>query len=81
MTEAQVVKKVRGNVFSCLLKGFGLGFYVGFWSRVSHFCIVECSFLFYLIGIHSMQGFTATTRYGVTRKTNTSNVRAFRKSV
>ena len=30
MTEAQVVKKVRGNVFSCLLKGFGLGFYVGF---------------------------------------------------
>ena len=25
-------------------------------------------FLFFLIGIHSMQGWTATTRHGVTRK-------------
>ena len=33
---------------------------------------------FLKIGIHSMQGFTATTRHGVTRK---KNINAYRKSV
>ena len=36
---------------------------------------------FFLIGIHSMQGWTATTRRGVTRKRSTSEIKAYRKSV
>ena len=33
------------------------------------------SFFFILIGIHSMQGWTATTRYGVTRKRSTKRLK------
>ena len=38
-------------------------------------------FLFFLIGIHSMQGWTAATRHGVTRKRSTEKIIAYRKSV
>ena len=31
-------------------------------------------FLIFLIGIHSMQGWTATTRHGVTRKRRTVDI-------
>ena len=31
-------------------------------------CLMINTSFFFLIGIHSMQGWTATTRYGVTRK-------------
>ena len=36
---------------------------------------------FRLIGIHCMQGWTATTRHGVTRKRSTKNITAHMKSV
>ena len=36
---------------------------------------------FFLIGIHSMQGETATMRHGVTRKEAQKNVTGHRKSV
>ena len=40
---------------------------------------------FFLTGIHSMQGWTATTRHGVTRKRNTKRLRRtgnlFRKNL
>ena len=35
--------------------------------------------VFFLIGIHSMQGLTATTRHGVTRKRSTKKIKAYRK--
>ena len=38
-------------------------------------------FLFFLIGIHSMQGLTATTRHGVTKKRSTKKITGNRKSV
>ena len=31
-------------------------------------------YIFFLIGIHSMQGWTATTRHGVTRKRSTKRL-------
>ena len=37
--------------------------------------------LFFLIGIHSMQGGTATTRHGVTRKKSTTKITGYRKCV
>ena len=37
--------------------------------------------LFFLIGIHSMQGWTVTTRHGDTRKRSTKKIPAYRKSV
>ena len=41
--------------------------------------------IFFLIGIHSMQGWTATTRHGVTRKRNTKRLKhtgnLFRKNL
>ena len=37
--------------------------------------------MFFLIGIHSMQGETATMRHGVTRKRSTKKIAAYRKSV
>ena len=36
---------------------------------------------FFLIGIYSMQVWTATTRHGVTRKRSTKKIKAYRKSV
>ena len=43
------------------------------------------TFFLFLIGIHSMQGWTATTRHGVTRKRNTKRLRhkgnLFRKNL
>ena len=36
---------------------------------------------FFLIGIHPMQGWTATTRHGVTRKKSTKKITGYRKSV
>ena len=36
---------------------------------------------FFLIGIHPMQGRTATTRHGVTRKKSTKKITGYRKSV
>ena len=38
-------------------------------------------FLFYLIGIHSMQGWIATTMHGVTRKKAQKKIIGYRKSV
>ena len=38
-------------------------------------------FAFLLIGIHSMQDWTAITRHEVTRKRNTKKITAYRKSV
>ena len=42
-------------------------------------------FSFFLIGIHSMQGWTATTRHGVTRKRSTKRLKhtgnQFRKNL
>ena len=46
MTEAQVVKKVRGNVFSCLLKGFGLGFKLVFDQECHTFVLLDVLFYF-----------------------------------
>ena len=47
-----------------------------------HFCFF---FFFNLIGIHSMQGWTATTRHGVTRKISSKRLRhtgnLFRKNL
>ena len=37
--------------------------------------LVQSDFLFFLIGIHSMQGWTATTRHGVTRKRTTKRLK------
>ena len=37
--------------------------------------------IFFLIGIHSMQGWTVTTRHGVTRKRSTKKITAYRKSI
>ena len=37
--------------------------------------------MFFLIGIHSMQGWTAAMRHGVTRKRSTKKIAAYRKSV
>ena len=34
----------------------------------------SCKGLFFLIGIHSMEGWTATTRHGVTRKRSTKRL-------
>ena len=36
---------------------------------------------FFLIGIHSVQGLTATTRHGVTRKKTQKKITGYRKSV
>ena len=51
----------------------------------SEFKFINMSFFFFFIGIHSMQGWTATTRYGITRKRNTKGLRhkwnLFRKNV
>ena len=38
-------------------------------------------FDFFLIGIHSMQAWTATTRYGVTRKRSIKKIKVNKKSV
>ena len=35
----------------------------------------------FLIGVHSMQGWTATTRHGVTKKKEHKKIKAYRKSV
>ena len=37
--------------------------------------------MFFLIEIHSMQGWTAAMRHGVTRKRSTKKIAAYRKSV
>ena len=37
--------------------------------------------IFFLIGVHSMQGWTATTRHGVTRKEAQKKITGYRKSV
>ena len=42
---------------------------------------VVCFSFFFLIGIHPMQGWTATTRHGVTRKKSTEKITGYRKSV
>ena len=42
--------------------------------------LTSCLF-FFKIGIHSMQGWTATTRLGVTRKRSTTKIKAYRKPV
>ena len=39
------------------------------------------TFNFLLIGIHSTEGWTSTTRHGVTRKRSTKKMMAYRKSV
>ena len=39
-------------------------------GTIFHLCVY-----FFNIGIHSMQGLTATTRHGVTRKRNTKRLR------
>ena len=38
-------------------------------------------FFIFLFGIHSLQGWTATTRHGVTRKKNHKKITAYKKSV
>ena len=44
-----------------------------------------CLFFFFLIGIHSMQGWTTTTRHGVTKKRSTKRLKytgnLFRKNL
>ena len=50
------------------------------WRKISYlnFTYIFSLFLllfFFLLGIHSMQGWTATTRYEVTRKRNTKRLR------
>ena len=42
---------------------------------------VVAFFFFFLIGIHSMQGWTATTRHGVTTKKAQKKITGYRKSV
>ena len=37
--------------------------------------------LFFWIGIHSMQGWTATRRHGATRKRSTKKIKAYKKPV
>ena len=54
--------------------------YTGFtqkWPSYTGFAV----FLFFKIGIHSMQGWTVITRHGVTRKRSTKKIKAYRKSV
>ena len=46
MTEATVVKKVRGNVFS-LLKGFGLG--VLCWFLIKSATLLYCWMFFFIL--------------------------------
>ena len=37
--------------------------------------------IFFLIGIHSMRGYTATTRHGVTRKKKHKMIKVYKKSI
>ena len=46
------------------------------WSRLEMmFNKFSSNFFFFLIGIHSMQGWTATTRHGLTRKRTTKRLK------
>ena len=57
-----------------------------FWTVLCLFSpLLTWKIIFFKIGIHSMQGWTATTRHGVTRKRNTKILRhtwnLFRKNL
>ena len=51
--------------FSVFMHGFWFYFIYNRWGSLDR---PICYFVFFLIGIHSMQGWTATTRHGVTKK-------------
>ena len=42
---------------------------------------VTNEYIFFLIGIHPMQGCTGMTRHGVTKKNNTKIITGYRESV
>ena len=49
-----------------------------FWSFMKFYFV---HIFFFLIGMHPMQGWTATTRHGVTIKKSTKKITGYRKSV
>ena len=50
-------------------------------QKNAQFDIYIYIYIFFLIGIHTIQGWTATTRHGVTRKKSAKKIAGYRKSV
>ena len=74
-TKEVSIKQKQSISVKYLSKNFGKG--------ISKCIILSGCFLkfLFLIGIHSMQGWTATTRHGVTRKEAQKKITGHRKSV
>ena len=73
-------------MYHVLISSMELPFFKKMWTQIQGIkqafrCFLQIFFFFFLIGIHSMQGWPATTRHGVTRKKSTTKITVYRKCV